>query len=87
LRGLLLPGERKSIEPITARVAPGHEQELRHFVSESEWDDEAIEEVVWDRVDAMVGGEGSFLIIDDTALPKRASPGDGWAFVTISPGP
>jgi SRSO17 transposase len=77
LRGLLLPGERKSIEPIAARVAPGHEQELRHFVSESEWDDEAIEEVLWDRVDAMGGGEGLFLIIDDTALPKKGSDSVG----------
>jgi SRSO17 transposase len=79
LRGLLLPGERKSIEPIAERVAPGHEQELRHFVSESEWDDEAIEEVLWDRVDAMVGGGDSFLIIDDTALPKKGSESVGVA--------
>lgn len=28
-------GERKSIEPLAARVAPGHDQELRHFISES----------------------------------------------------
>jgi SRSO17 transposase len=77
LRGLLLPGERKSIEPIAQRVAPGHEQELRHFVSESEWDDEPIEEVLWDRVDAMVGGDDSFLIIDDTALPKKGNESVG----------
>jgi SRSO17 transposase len=79
LRGLLLPGERKSIEPIAARVAPGHEQELRHFVSESEWDDEAIEEVLWDRVDAAVGGDESFLIVDDTGLPKKGSESVGVA--------
>jgi SRSO17 transposase len=29
LRGLLLPGERKSVEPMAARVAPGHIQQLR----------------------------------------------------------
>jgi len=79
LRGLLLPGERKSIEPLAARVAPGHEQELRHFVSESEWNDEPIEAVLWDRVDAMVGGEDSFLIIDDTALPKKGAESVGVA--------
>jgi len=71
LRGLLLPGERKSIEPLAARVAPGHDQELRHFVSESAWNGHDIEEVLWDKADAMVGGEESFLIIDDTALPKK----------------
>jgi SRSO17 transposase len=79
LRGLLLPGERKSIEPIAQRVAPGHEQELRHFVSESEWDDEAIEEVLWDRVDAMVGGDDAVLIVDDTGLPKKGDESVGVA--------
>lgn len=71
LRGLLLPGERKSIEPLAARVAPGHDQELRHFISESAWDQTAIEEVLWAKADAMLGGDDAFLIIDDTALPKK----------------
>jgi SRSO17 transposase len=71
LRGLLLPGERKSIEPLAARVAPGHEQELRHFISESAWDQAEIESVLWAKVDRIVGGDDSYLIIDDTALPKK----------------
>lgn len=71
LRGLLLPGERKSIEPLAARVAPGHDQELRHFISESAWDQEEIEQVLWEKADAMLGGDDAFLIIDDTALPKK----------------
>jgi SRSO17 transposase len=28
LKGLILPGERKSIEPMAARVAPGEVQQL-----------------------------------------------------------
>lgn len=71
LRGLLMPGERKSIEPLAARVAPGHDQELRHFISESAWDQTDIEEVLWEKADAMLGGDDAFLIIDDTALPKK----------------
>jgi SRSO17 transposase len=71
LRGLLLPGERKSIEPLAARVAPGHEQELRHFISESDWDQTEIEAVLWQTANRLVGGSGSYLIIDDTALPKK----------------
>lgn len=35
VRGLLLPGERKSVEPIAARVCPGQVQQLHHFVSAS----------------------------------------------------
>lgn len=79
LRGLLVPGERKSIEPVAARVAPGHEQELRHFVSESPWDSEPIERVLWDKADAMLGGDDAFLIIDDTALPKKGTASVGVA--------
>ncbi len=79
LRGLLLPGERKSIEPLAARVAPGHEQELRHFVSESAWDDAAVEEVLWQKADELLGADDAFLIIDDTALPKKGSESVGVA--------
>jgi len=79
LRGLLLPGERKSIEPLAARVAPGHDQELRHFVSESAWDEDEIERVLWDRADEMLGGEDAYLIIDDTALPKKGAESVGVA--------
>jgi SRSO17 transposase len=79
LRGLLLPGERKSIEPLAARVAPGHDQELRHFISESRWDQAEIEEVLWEKADAMLGGEDAFLIIDDTALPKKGAESVGVA--------
>src|SRR3712207_3809167 len=37
LKGLILPGERKSVEPMAARVAPGDLQQLLHFVSTSPW--------------------------------------------------
>jgi SRSO17 transposase len=79
LRGLLLPGERKSIEPLAERVAPGHEQELRHFVSESAWDDEAVEAVLWEKADKLLGADDAFLIIDDTALPKKGNESVGVA--------
>jgi SRSO17 transposase len=79
LRGLLMPGERKSIEPLAARIAPGHEQELRHFINESPWEAGPIEQVLWDKADSMLGGEDACLIIDDTALPKKGSESVGVA--------
>src|ERR1700756_1753723 len=79
LRGLLLPGERKSIEPLAARVAPGHDQELRHFVSESAWDEQAIEQVLWETADEMLGGDEAVMIVDDTALPKKGAESVGVA--------
>lgn len=46
LTGLLLPGERKSVEPMAARIAPEHlgsaHQRLHHFVAQSEWSHEAL---------------------------------------------
>lgn len=79
LHGLLVPGERKSIEPIAERVAPGHEQELRHFVSESEWDDDALEDLLWEKADALLGCEDAVAIVDDTALPKKGKHSVGVA--------
>src|ERR1700712_4042 len=41
--GLLLPGARKSIEPMAARIAPARvqatHQALHHFVAKGEWSD------------------------------------------------
>ncbi|RYZ65287.1 MAG: IS701 family transposase [Proteobacteria bacterium] len=79
VRGLLLPGERKSIEPLAARVAPGHDQELRHFVSESAWDAAPIEAVLWEKADRLLGGDEAYLVIDDTALPKKGDASVGVA--------
>lgn len=44
--GLILPGERKSVEPMAARVEPGRvgaaHQSLHHFVAKAAWDDAAV---------------------------------------------
>jgi SRSO17 transposase len=44
--GLLLPGDRKSVEPIAARVQPARvqatHQSLHHFVAKAEWSDDAV---------------------------------------------
>ena len=45
-KGLLLPGERKSVEPMAARLAPDNvrrmHQSLHHLVAEAPWSDEAV---------------------------------------------
>src|SRR5471030_1805349 len=44
--GLLLPGERKSVEPMAARVQPQRvqatHQSLHHFVANADWSDDAV---------------------------------------------
>jgi SRSO17 transposase len=73
LRGLLLPGERKSVEPMAARVAPGEVQQLHHFVSASPWAAGPLEAELVRAADRLVGGPGAVLVVDDTALVKQGA--------------
>ena len=76
-KGLLLPGERKSVEPMAARLAPDNvrqtHQSLHHIVADSPWDDE----VILSRVRGIVlpamekKCEVEAWIIDDTGFPKK----------------
>ncbi len=54
LRGLMLPGQRKSVEPMAARVQPegvrSAHQSMHHLVAESEWSDSALLAAVADKV-------------------------------------
>src|SRR3712207_7296039 len=71
LRGLMGPGERKSRQPMAARLGlPGHDQ-LHHFITSPTWDDGPLWRVLAERADRLLGGPGAVLVIDDTALPKK----------------
>jgi SRSO17 transposase len=71
LRGLMAPGERKSVEPMAQRQCPGDKQQLHHFVSTSPWDTRGHERVLLEKADMLVGGRTAHLIVDDTALVKK----------------
>src|SRR4051812_31102852 len=62
LEGLLLRGERKSVEPLAARVAPGDLQQLHHFVSTSPWATEPLEDELVRAADRLVGGPEAALV-------------------------
>ncbi len=79
VRGLIAPGDRKGMEPLAARVAPGENQQLYHFVAVSKWETEPIEDVLFAKSDALVGGDRAFRFIDDTALPKKGEHSVGVA--------
>lgn len=79
IMGLMLPGDRKSMQPISSRVAPEDVEQVHHFVAMSCWDTEPLEQVLCRTVDAMLGGDDAFLIIDDTALPKKGTASVGVA--------
>ncbi len=71
MRGLLGPGDRKSVEPLAARVAPGDYGQLHHFVNASTWDGGPLERVLAGKAQQLVGGPDAVLIVDDTTLPKQ----------------
>ena len=79
LRGLLLPGERKSVQPMAARLGlPAHDQ-LHNLVASPAWDGAPLEAVLAAKADAMLGGPEAVLVVDDTALPKKGSASVGVA--------
>lgn len=69
--GLIGPGERKSMEPMAARLMPDHYDRLHHFISDGIWDAGPLEEELAIQADQMVGGPEALLVVDDTALPKK----------------
>src|SRR3954452_6795220 len=79
LRGLLGPGERKSLQPMAAgRGLKGHDQ-LQHFVASPAWDDAPLRRLLVEQADALVGGPDALLVVDDTALPKKGERSVGVA--------
>ena len=76
-KGLLLPGKRKSIEPMAARLDPARVQPMRqslhHLVAKSPWSDEALLREVRNEVLATMQKPGPVVawIVDDTGFPKK----------------
>ena len=71
VRGLLGYGERKSVQPMAARVAPADGDQLHQFISSPAWQTAPLAAVLAREADRLVGGPEAMLIIDDTALPKK----------------
>ena len=38
ISGLIGPGDRKSVQPMAARLAPGDYDQLHHFIADGVWD-------------------------------------------------
>ena len=75
--GLLMPGERKSVEPMAAVVAPARvaaeHQSLLHFVGQAPWSDEALLDKVRELVLPSIEASGPIeaWIVDDTGFAKK----------------
>ena len=83
--GLLMPGDRKSVEPMAAVTAPqrtaAQHQSLLHFVGEGRWSDERVLAKVRQMVVPAIERHGPIeaWIIDDTGFPKKGKHSVGVA--------
>ena len=75
--GLLMPADRKSVEPMAAMTAPertaAQHQSMLHFVGQGDWSDDAVLRQVRQRVVPAISAHGaiSAWIVDDTGFPKK----------------
>jgi SRSO17 transposase len=84
-KGLLLPIERKSVEPMAARLAPGNvrqmHQSLHHVVADAAWSDDALLKQVRNQVLPAMTRKHTLAawIVDDTGFPKKGTHSVGVA--------
>lgn len=77
LKGLMLPGERKSIEPMAARVCPDNvrsaHQSMHHLVADADWEDRAVLAAVVAQVAPELAKKqkSCWWILDDTSHVKK----------------
>ncbi len=72
VRGLLMEGQRKSIEPMAARVGEADAQGLQQFVNQSPWAWEPVQEAMaLQLLDRLL--PEAVLIVDETSFPKQGS--------------
>ena len=76
--GLIGSGDRKSIQPMAARDGQVGYDQLHHLASGA-WNAVPLEKVLLAEADKMVGSDDAWLIIDDTALPKKGERSVGVA--------
>jgi len=55
ISGLIGPGDRKSIQPMAARLAPGDYDQLHHFIADGVWDAAPLESELLVQADSLVG--------------------------------
>lgn len=79
IRGLFGRTERKSVQPIAAELTPGDYDQLHNFVASRSWSSTPLEAILATKADALVGGVGATLVVDDVALLKKGEHSVGVA--------
>lgn len=77
--GLIGPGDRKSVQPMATRDGEVGYDQLHHFIASGMWNAAPLEKALLAEANRMVGGSDAWLIVDDTALPKKGEHSVGVA--------
>ncbi len=78
VQGLLLDGERKSIEPLAQRLPGGNVQALQQFVGQSPWAWEPVRRLLAQQMEEELLPAAAW-IVDDTGFPKQGHESVGVA--------
>lgn len=76
LRGLMLDGRRKSIQPMAERLPDGNMQALQQFVNQSPWDPLPVRRRIAERLSEVITPE--VWVVDDVSFPSAAPRRWGW---------
>ncbi|MCI4327034.1 MAG: IS701 family transposase [Thermoplasmata archaeon] len=79
LAGLLLPGSRKSMDPIGNRIPEADGDRLQNFLTDSPWNAEEVQQQLAGQIAERFGVPHAVLALDDTTFPKQGSASVGVA--------
>src|SRR5215211_7963154 len=82
LRGLMLEGRRKSVEPMAQRLGDVHYQALHHFVAVAPWDGRPVRRRLAERLVGVL--EPTAWAVDDTGFPKTVTTRSGCSTSTAA---
>ena len=79
LQGLMLPIERKSIEPMAMALEGGDVQAMQQFIGQGQWQDAALLQQHWRLVDATLGEADGVYMVDGSDFCKQGEHSVGVA--------
>jgi SRSO17 transposase len=79
LQGLMLPIERKAIQPMAMALEGGNIQAMQQFIGQGRWQDQKLVHKHWQLVDETLGQEDGVYIVDESGFPKKGQHSVGVA--------
>jgi len=79
LQGLMLPIERKAIQPMAMALEGGNIQAMQQFIGQGRWQDQKLIHKHWQLVDESLGEEDGVYIVDESGFPKKGQHSVGVA--------